>query len=239
MKRSLAMLAGLALVLGLVSTATAVKPAELGNTVALTPHNIQDAVIGPMTSLITNWGEICVYCHTPHNTNVNVQAPLWNRQAPVGPYQMYDSTWSSTIDMTVDATPTGVSLACLSCHDGTIGLDVIINPPLASSATATDTKIGACAAAGCHDAGTAAGGWDWSGLNLGTDLRNDHPISILYDPTKDTKFVAATGDKVGDLPLYSGKVQCGSCHNPHSEQNRPFLRKSNANSALCLTCHNI
>ena len=39
------------------------------------------------------------------------------------------------------------------------------------------------------------------------------------------------------------KVQCASCHDPHdpderNEQGRdPFLRTSNRESALCLTCH--
>ncbi|MFQ6079522.1 MAG: cytochrome c3 family protein [Thermodesulfobacteriota bacterium] len=34
-------------------------------------------------------------------------------------------------------------------------------------------------------------------------------------------------------------MECGSCHNPHDNSIRPFLRNTNENSALCLTCHNI
>jgi len=34
----------------------------------------------------------------------------------------------------------------------------------------------------------------------------------------------------------SGMVQCDSCHNPHSEKIRPFLRLPSA--TLCLVCHN-
>jgi predicted CXXCH cytochrome family protein len=33
----------------------------------------------------------------------------------------------------------------------------------------------------------------------------------------------------------SGVVQCDSCHNPHSEKVRPFLRVPSA--SLCLVCH--
>lgn len=236
MTRKLAILAGM----GVLAVASGLALAQpLGNTVSQTPHNLRiPATTGPMTGLVADYGEVCVYCHTPHNANTSVQAPLWNREAPTGPYQMYDQNWSSTIDMTVDSTPTGVSLACLSCHDGTIGLDVILNPPAGSTATAKNSKITACAT-GCHTGPNPAGGLNFEGTALGTDLRNDHPISIVYDPTKDPKFRPVADVEAGGLVLYNGKVQCGSCHNPHSEQYRPFLRKSNQDSALCLTCHNI
>ena len=97
--------------------------------VASTKHNLS---VGSSPSgsdptsgnVLVDYGEICVYCHTPHGGAV--EAPLWNRAFGSGPYQMYTS---ATIDMTQDTDPTGVSAACLSCHDGTIGLDVITNAP--------------------------------------------------------------------------------------------------------------
>jgi predicted CXXCH cytochrome family protein len=73
--------------------------------------------------------------------------------------------------------------------------------------------------------------------NLGTDLRNDHPVSVTFDNTADTKFHTAAEIEAAGLQFYNGKVQCGSCHNPHTAENRPFLRVSNNGSALCLTCH--
>jgi predicted CXXCH cytochrome family protein len=33
-------------------------------------------------------------------------------------------------------------------------------------------------------------------------------------------------------------VECYTCHDPHVETYRPFLRMSNSGSDLCLTCHN-
>jgi len=87
---------------------------------------------------------------------------------------------------------------------------------------------------------------------LGTDLRNDHPITIIYETARaatPTEFntQAITGTKitvgtVGPLPLYGSStatatVECASCHNPHSNAQGSFLRKSNAGSAICLTCH--
>ena len=87
---------------------------------------------------LTNYGEVCVYCHTPHSGANITNAPLWNRNfGPAsGAYQMYDQAWSSTINMSVAASPQGVSLACLSCHDGTVGLDVIVNRPNADTSLA-------------------------------------------------------------------------------------------------------
>ncbi|MBI2362927.1 MAG: cytochrome c3 family protein, partial [Elusimicrobia bacterium] len=35
----------------------------------------------------------------------------------------------------------------------------------------------------------------------------------------------------------TNRVECGSCHDPHDNQNGKFLVKSNAGAALCLTCH--
>jgi predicted CXXCH cytochrome family protein len=204
----------------LVGCAVLVRPASAQDDVANSKHNMSTR------SGLTNYAEVCVYCHTPHGGGTQ-NAPLWNRNFSTATYQMYNNAYSSTIDMTVDATPTGVSLACLSCHDGTVGLDVIINRP---NATAGLAPSGVTMPAENPATQFFA--------NLGTDLRNDHPISILYSTTADPMFNAAVSGKVnGELPLYLGKVQCGTCHNPHNTTNTPFLRKANSGSDLCKTCH--
>jgi predicted CXXCH cytochrome family protein len=179
--------------------------------------------------------EVCVFCHTPH-AGSNIGAPLWNRQTPVGPYTMYDNAFSSTIDMTVAGSPQGVSAACLSCHDGTIAFDVLVNATTSVSGAYNYTAGGA-------DQGWAfTSGDSMSGRGLpvefGTNLTNQHPISVTYDPAQDPAFQpAATVTGAGGLVLYGGQVECGTCHNPHDTTNVPFLRKSNAASALCTTCH--
>ncbi len=211
--------------------------AQSGNKVENTPHNLRQASQGMG---LQDWGEICVYCHTPHNTNTAIAAPLWNRETPAGPYTMYSS---ASIDMTIASSPQGSSLACLSCHDNTIALDQIINvPPAKFGSASSGVGINSCATS-CHVGVNPAGGSNFEGTNIGTDLSDDHPVSITYDPTLDPQFHAATNGKVGGiLPLYGvGKdqVECASCHNPHDNSNRPFLRIDNANSALCSTCHDI
>jgi predicted CXXCH cytochrome family protein len=65
-------------------------------------------------------------------------------------------------------------------------------------------------------------------------------VGIQYDNTVDTAFVAAATVKTtGGLRLYgaTNTLECGSCHNVHDNTAAPFLRKSNAASALCKTCH--
>lgn len=207
----------------------------LGAMVVLVPAGLRAQAPGPddvsnskhnmsTRSGLTNYGEVCVYCHTPHGGQTQ-NAPLWNRNFGTGPYSMYDASYSSTIDMAVAASPQGVSLACLSCHDGSIGLDVIINRPNA------DTSL-----AGSGNTMPVNAGQFFA--NLGTDLRNDHPISVTYDNVADPAFNAPVSGKIGgSLPLYTGRVECGTCHNPHNTSFTPFLRLSNSNSSLCKTCH--
>ena len=126
---------------------------------------------------------------------------------------------SDTIDMTIQASPEGTSLACMSCHDGTVALDSLINPPPSFT-----PGVGTIGANG----------------DLGNDLSNDHPISIVYDSTQDTGFVA-TATVAAALPLFTGtsgnQLECATCHNVHDPANVPFLRITNAASALCVTCH--
>jgi predicted CXXCH cytochrome family protein len=138
-----------------------------------TPHNLGSTGTGPNT--FSGTAEICVFCHTPHGSETSAEVPLWNRTltAP-GSYTTYSSTNSSTLDGGV--APVGsVSIACLSCHDGSQAMDTMINTP-GSGTTA-------------FNVGTPADPLDgfWTGAdrpqgiaNLGTDLVNDHPIGIQY-----------------------------------------------------------
>ena len=142
---------------------------------------------------------MCVYCHTPHGGQT--AAPLWNRAFGTGPYQTYTSP---TIDMTI-GTPAGVSLACLSCHDGTIGIDVIANQPNAyTGGSGTGRKL--------TDIFTA--GLDTFKI-LGTDLRNDHPVAVTYDPTRDNMFQSKATVEAAGLRFY---VRPGRSHVRHVPQ---------------------
>ena len=82
-----------------------------------------------------------------------------------------------------------VSIACLSCHDGTQAMDAVINSPGSDStgfveggtAGATDWMDGTNTATAYLSSLTASdNGTMGDMIYLGTDLRNDHPISMQY-----------------------------------------------------------
>ena len=125
-------------------------------------------------------GEICVFCHTPHGAALG-GAPLWNKALPTAAYQVYSSGISSTIDgqlatdgITGSVSVGSVSIGCLSCHDGTLALNSVINAP--GSGLTNGTYTG-----GTWTGTVGVGNVMAPGIaNLGTDLRNDHPIGNQY-----------------------------------------------------------
>jgi predicted CXXCH cytochrome family protein len=137
--------------------------------IANTKHNLGN--LGTGANKFSGTEEICVFCHTPHGADITAVVPLWNRvlAAPTT-YQTYSSLGTSSLDGAT--APVGsVSLACLSCHDGGQAMNVMINQP--GSGTVNPT----------FGAGTWTGSGQLNGAtitNIGTDLRNDHPIGIQY-----------------------------------------------------------
>ena len=119
-----------------VSAQTGGTLAERNEDITNTRHNFSVSSGRPGTAstlpgTFVDYGEICVYCHTPHGGNYD-QGPLWNRNAPAASYTMYNdalNTGQSDIDMTFATTPNEVSAACLSCHEGTVDVNVVVNAP--------------------------------------------------------------------------------------------------------------
>ncbi len=124
------------------------------------------------SSPVTGTTEVCVFCHTPHGANLGVEAPLWNKKVPdSASYTRYSANNSVTLDGS-EVTVGSVSLACLSCHDGSQAMDVMINEP---------------GSGGWNDPTAAAVSLDGMAAMtgapipmLGTDLRDDHPVSLPY-----------------------------------------------------------
>lgn len=186
-----------------------------------------------------DFNQICVFCHTPHHAD-QAQGPLWNRQAPTGPYTLYQSP--SLVSTPQNPGPS--SLLCLSCHDGTLAVDLVVNRPLYGIGTTT-TRHGAMTTAGtdswvncgtfCHKPG---GAWHDGTLNyLYTDLSNDHPVGIVYPNSPKLASAPPGGKFANGVRLVDNRVECVSCHNPHDPAIPPFLVTSDENSALCYTCH--
>ncbi len=203
-----------------------------------------------------NNDEICVYCHTPHASNTDFSgAPLWNKATPTGTFTMYGATAAGVAGQTIagtatEAQPSAPSLACLSCHDGVSAINSIVNAPGSGGYVAGGQNV----AFGSTAAGTAftmPAGVTQIGDGAALDLTNDHPVSITYvEGAASLKPVttAITGwsgaTTIAGL-LRAGKVECGSCHDPHLGESDTFLRRnkatvgenSNAGSRVCLTCH--
>ena len=225
-----------------------------------------------LTSSVGGTSEVCVFCHTPHGGDTSAAAPLWNKKLPVHTtFQTYDELGTATLDGRVTLEG-AVSLACLSCHDGTSALDLVRNAPTVSTGVYRYDADGSLLAGGKTMGVVTATPFDAVPI-LGQDLMNDHPIGVEYagggltwgaiagantvangandklfnDPIWNDNRLWV-GEVGGDgLPLYNTEapltdqegptVQCPSCHDPHKTQYGTFLRKSNASSALCLTCH--
>ncbi len=129
------------------------------------PHDLQ-----PQT---TNTSETCVFCHTPHGSATSAAVPLWNKTLPdPATYQRYSSLNTSTLSGT-EAPVGSVSLACLSCHDGSQAVDTVLNTPGRGMGANFPGGTQIDAANFGPMAGTPV-------PMLGTDLRDDHPVSIQY-----------------------------------------------------------
>lgn len=196
--------------------------------IAGTKHNL--SVTGPGEVKATGTTEVCVFCHTPHGASAAPAAPLWNRQLSGQTYTVYESSSldAQTIAGQLLDQPAGSSKLCLSCHDGTIAIGSVnvLGGQASASIDVANTGVGGAMPAG---AGTATG----FTRNLGTDLGNDHPLSITYDAA----LAAADGELRNPAlsahiglrspgvrfpvpleptgPLGQGQVQCGTCHDPH------------------------
>ncbi len=197
--------------------------------------------------------EICVFCHTPHNAAAP-GAFLWNRTGTVATgYTMYSSsTLTSAINM--GTAPTGLTLLCMSCHDGitSIAVGTLINAPYyvnGRQQVVLSDPVNGYSKIGDLYNGTIIG---W-GANIGNkvpgvgdtiaDLSNDHPVSFTWvsgitgikEPTSTSTGAWATGP---ELKLFGGRMECSTCHNVHDSATQPFLRMSNVSSNMCLACHN-
>ncbi|RME56476.1 MAG: hypothetical protein D6795_01380 [Deltaproteobacteria bacterium] len=177
-------------------------------------HNL--SVSGPGTVKASQETRICIFCHTPHNARP--VAPLWNRLDSGSVYTPYTSSTA----LATPGQPTGASILCLSCHDGTIALGEVMSEPAPIDMVGGTTTI------------PQGPGF------IGTDLSDDHPISFPY-----TNTLALMRGELVDPGLLTGAVrldenahmQCTTCHDPHNDTFGHFLVLSNRYSALCTTCH--
>ncbi|MEQ1729620.1 MAG: hypothetical protein ABL982_14705 [Vicinamibacterales bacterium] len=235
--------------------------AQFTATIAGGPHDLSNGSAVRNSNATIN-GQTCVYCHVPHGGSTN--QPLWNRSNPTGAsYQVYTSSTSKTV-ATGSAVAAGISGACMSCHDGTIAMDVLTNVNgIAFGTGATGGSVSFTAgptrkATYTNGTGGTANVMSGGLPFIGADLRNDHPVAVVYqtalsaDPTHYTA-VTQSGARIyvngagGQLPLFgtstaTATVECASCHDAHNNSlngtNGGFLRQANTGSQMCKACHN-
>lgn len=214
-------------------------------------------------SLFSTWNTrhtVCTVCHAAHNTDPDQLAPLWAHATTTNVFTPYSS---DSIQFT-PGQPSGVSLACLSCHDGSLAINQGITGPRGGGTNATQR---------IQDIDPA--------MQIGAngDLHVVHPISFTYDSTLhslDPSVEDPTVYKIGDPKstltvqtppvsaagwqgtslsgqtidralLDNGKMECSSCHDVHrlagnSPSSGIILKISGTDSTgrgdlICRTCH--
>jgi predicted CXXCH cytochrome family protein len=177
-------------------------------------HNLSAA--GPGSVKAATADRVCEFCHLSHSASAD--GALWARDRSAAAYVPY----SSSTAIAQPGQPTGTSILCLSCHDGTIALGEILNRDTPHSMAGGVTTM-------------PPGG----GLQ-GTDLSDDHPISFEYSAglASQNGELATPGTVSNQLPLdLNGELQCTTCHDPHDSPFAKLLRMPKIGSQICIECH--
>ena len=186
----------------------------------------------------TGSGQTCVFCHHPHRgagngSNTLTDALLWNitsGEYSQNSYAVYTSavTGSSTqnaVGSAVDKTGDDfVSYHCMGCNT--------------TAFTSSSFETGAS--------------------DLGSTLIDDHPINFDYSDADflgtEIKAETTTAAVVGNVsvytyPLFSGTMQCSTCHDVHAgdvgattagyskDSKIEFMNGDTAASEICVDCH--
>ncbi|MBF0610962.1 MAG: cytochrome c3 family protein [Magnetococcales bacterium] len=224
-----------------------------------TRHNLTQSPTGISNAMMTvrnNYGEVCVYCHTPHGANENIAAPLWNRTFKNNTYTTYENLKSSTITQVISQ-PGPNSLTCLSCHDGTVAIDSIVNMPGSgrySEANKTSHQesfldawpggsakhvavgggsLGGTTCMSCHtgpDGSEVA--TDFTAFYIGTDLSNDHPVGIVLPEGRIGVDFADPGVRGTSLAYYDRDAD-----NKADSNEIRFYKTGGNYKVECASCH--
>lgn len=189
-------------------------------------HNLGSTGFGNFTTSQTS--QICVFCHTPHNSDGISTRPLWVRTT-ASVSAIYSSI---SINTKPQISNLVVAKLCLTCHDGAtapvaganVGNGTSTNQQLSKSQTLSGRPTA-----------------------LTTDLSDDHPIGMNYASAKANDDTAGSNARLRALDssggpaaswMKNGIMDCSTCHELHnSTDNAKFLRVTRDSSGICRTCH--
>ncbi len=189
----------------------------------------------------TDEAQICVFCHTPHNGTLT--GPLWNKPVPLADgFTMYRSTDATKTELNNVTIVSDESLLCLSCHDGSIGVNNLLNFGSSGARPNVIENPGVeVPIAGTPGANKRIGANTEVDPNSTGHLADDHPISLSYTNAQGENpaglYDLATAQGNGVVFFGGDRLECSSCHDVHDNSIPPFLIKDNTGSALCLSCH--
>ena len=187
------------LILAVVVTLIAAGFAFAG--IANSKHNMSSS--GNQNTRSTNQNDLCVFCHTPHGASTTMTAaPLWNRSTNQSNWTVSAAYTSSTMNGTATGAynSNAISLACLSCHDGDVGGETLLNGPGSGTANSVNWVNSSFATV--------------ANLNDAAGLQNDHPIGVAMPNAVDTGLYTTIQNT--NLTTYGGTVQCSTCHDVHN-----------------------
>src|SRR3569833_2177524 len=241
------LLTGLALGAGAVLTATAASATLLGGSHDFSSSGGAGNYSALGIARFTWGGETntyqnpCQVCHIPHKAAAYsaAHAPLWNHNVATNAttrYTTYDQAGSATFNaLGLGSLTLGSSVACLSCHDGSIAIN---------------QSYGKSTFNGNGGVGTNAPGFSIETFGGSTDLTHMHPIGVSYSAAKladpDLISTPAVGSGTTLARMLKGPqqtVECASCHDIHrtigaSATVSHDLIVDLEGGQLCLTCHN-
>jgi len=165
--------------------------------------------------------DLCGPCHMAHGADPEAQlVPLWSREVPTATWTPFVSPHGTTIQ---SPTPDDSSLACLSCHDGTVAYNQLKGQTIGPDRFVLGDYV--------------------IGNGAARDLRGDHPVSFDYNaavnnpltPTNTLKLATTVLGVGADNPLPSD-------HNFNGQTvQAAFLKNGGAGTSTmqCASCHDV